>query len=552
MGLTRDKNSHVLRACSRQYKRNGCNQQPRGISQHSRGRFQNGPPWTTLHLKNNASCVATYFRGRNVRSGSYILPAYALFSLVLIRSVLQVASFSILHIFSLACGLSIFLYGMQQGEKNLRSLGSSRIRRIVNAVTRHRLLAFAAGILVTILTQSSSATTVLLVGLASANLLTLNQSMGMILGSDLGTTLTVQLFAFKFHHIAPLLIAAGFLMTFQRRSKPARRYGNLVLAFGFVFFGMKLMSDSVEPIRHLPSVALVIENSLHNPLLGLLVATVFTAIVQSSAATLAILISLALTTGTSAEAPTLAAYFPLILGANLGTCATAFLSTLRAHTEGIRVAWAHFLFKAAGVLLFFPLAVPLQRLVETSAATMPVQIAMAHTAFNVAIAALFLPTVQFFGTFIERHVRYSGVLQKQFELRYLHSSALSIPVLALGQAVREIDRMSESVISMLENSRRLIHHFSPDLKDAVVSADDQVDFLHEHIVEFVTQLSQSELDEQESAHAYEVLMVTTDLEHIGDIVSKSIAAFAQKMDESRLPFPDDEKQHVLDFYSKSS
>ncbi len=459
--------------------------------------------------------------------------------------------FSLLDFFYLLCGLALFLYGMQQGENNLRSLGSSRLRRIINAVTRHRLLAFVVGLAITIITQSSSATTVVLVGLASADLLTLNQSLGMILGSDLGTTLTVQLFAFKFYHLAPMLIALGFLLTFARRSSPTFRYGNLMLAFGFVFFGMKLMSDSVEPLRSLPMVHAVIAKSLHNPLYGLAVATAFTAIVQSSAATLAILIALSIAESHAGMAPTLAQLFPLILGANLGTCATAFLSTLRAHTEGVRVAWAHFLFKAAGVLLFFPLIGQFTRLVSAIAAGLPIQIAMAHTAFNIAIAAVFLPTAPIFARFIERYIRYSTVPHEHYELRHIRPGSLSLPLVALAQTLREILRMADYVVSMIEDSRILVHHFAPELKEKVVADDDQVDFLHEQIVKFVTQLSQRELEAHESAHAYELLMVTTDLEHIGDIVSKSIAPFAQKMDDSKLPFPDSEKQHVLDFYSKS-
>jgi phosphate:Na+ symporter len=459
------------------------------------------------------------------------------------------STFSIIDIFYLVGGLAIFLYGMQLGEKNLRTIGSSRLRRIISIITRHRLLAFLVGLAITLITQSSSATTVMLVSLASANLLTLHQSLGMILGSDFGTTITVQLFAFKLYHIAPLLIAFGFLGSVQRRFRSVARWGSLVLAFGFVFFGMKLMSDSVEPLRTLPVVKAVIAQSLGNPIIGFLAGAVFTAIVQSSAATLAILIAIAVSG--SGEIG-LAQFFPLILGANLGTCATAFLSTLRAHTEGIQVAWAHFLFKAIGALLFFPLINPASMLIERFLGSMPLQIAMAHTVFNLAIAVVFLPWMQAFSRFIERYIRYAGAGEKRFELRYLQTTALAIPAVALARAQREIERMSQLVVSMIEDSSKLVHRYSPALKDAVVEADDQVDFIHEQTIKFITQLSQEELDERSSARAHELIMVTTDLEHIGDIVSKSIAAFAQKMDDSKLPFPDAEKQHVLDFYTQSA
>jgi phosphate:Na+ symporter len=150
--------------------------------------------------------------------------------------------FTIFDFFTLLCGITLFLYGMQQGEKNLKKLGAGRLRQMVGAMTRHRIAAYGTGFITTIFTQSSSATTVLLVGFASAQLMTLRQSLGVILGSDLGTTVTVQLFAFKFYLIAPLLIALGFTMSLLKKSGSLMLFGKLVFAAGLVFYGMQLMS----------------------------------------------------------------------------------------------------------------------------------------------------------------------------------------------------------------------------------------------------------------------------------------------------------------------
>ncbi|HLV31647.1 MAG TPA: Na/Pi symporter, partial [Chitinispirillaceae bacterium] len=183
---------------------------------------------------------------------------------------------SLFDLFYLLCGLAIFLYGMQQGEKILKRLGGSDLRRILKVITRHRLSAWFAGLVTTLITQSSSATTVVLVSLASARLMSFGQSLGMILGSDLGTTVTVQLFAFKFDQIAPLLIAAGFFISMRRSSEKVSGYGKLILALGFIFFGMSIMAEAVMPLRSYPAFESIMQASLNNQWYGLLAGTVIT------------------------------------------------------------------------------------------------------------------------------------------------------------------------------------------------------------------------------------------------------------------------------------
>ena len=180
-------------------------------------------------------------------------------------------SFSIFDLFSLLCGLSMFLYGMQMGNKNLSRLGGSHIKKIIALITRHRLLAFVAGIGATVITQSSSATSVLLVGLASANMLTLRQSLGILLGADVGSSFTIQLMAFKFYYLAPFFIAAGYLLSLAPETKKTSLYGKLILAVGFIFFGMHYMGQAVEPLCTLPLFKKLIIQSLTNPVYGLMV-----------------------------------------------------------------------------------------------------------------------------------------------------------------------------------------------------------------------------------------------------------------------------------------
>ena len=457
------------------------------------------------------------------------------------------------QIVSLLCGIALFLYGMQQGEKTLKRLGGGRLRQIIAAITRNRFAGYVTGFITTLVTQSSSATTVMLVGLASVHLMTLRQALGVILGSDLGTTMTVQLFAFKFYLVSPLLIVTGFAITMLRKSGPASMTGKLVLAIGFVFYGMQLMAESSGSLRDLPAVSSFVRDSFSNPWLGLAAGICITAIVQSSAATLAIAIALAQQfTGGDHFTPGLSHFLPIVLGANIGTCSTAFLAVLQAETEGVRVAWAHMLFKIIGSAL----ALPFSWLLRDSAAlsTWPValQIAALHTAFNIYIAIFFLPLVPLFDRLISRIVRPSDETRLRFHTLYLNEKVLPFPSLALSQATQEISRTAGIVTQMVEEGLESIRRFDSSRRLRIIDLDDEVDFLHETILAFLTRFAREEIGIEEAKRASMLIMVITDLEHIGDIVSKSLVELAGKIDRSPVPLSTEGKQEIIVFFNATA
>ncbi|MBN1759437.1 MAG: Na/Pi cotransporter family protein [Chitinispirillaceae bacterium] len=458
--------------------------------------------------------------------------------------------FSQFNLFSLAGGLALFLYGMQQGEINIRRIGGSQLRNIIGIITRHRIFAFSAGLLVTLLTQSSSATTVILVGLVNARVMMLGQSLGMILGSDLGTTLTVQLFAFKFYQIAPLLIAVGLFSSLHRKSPSVANTGRLLFATGLIFYGMHLMADAVGPLRSYPPFERVLHASLVNPWYGLLAGTIITAVIQSSAATLTIVIALVQSASTTPLSVT--ELFPIIMGANLGTCITAFLSTFGSGISGTRVAWSHFFFKLFGIALFFPLLPVINFLSPLLPGEPALRIAMLHTVFNVCIGIVFLPLLHPFERFIERMIRSRPKQSEAFQTEYLSDAVITLPVLALAQAVKEIGRMGDKISAMVRGSIDLIHSYSSVNKELLVRADNEVDFLHEQLVSFLTRMSRQELDADSAAHAYQLIMITTDLEHIGDSVSKSVVKLAEKIDASPLPLSEEGKEEIIGFYRQTT
>lgn len=457
--------------------------------------------------------------------------------------------FSIFDLFTLLCGIALFLYGMEQGEKNLKQLGGARLRQMIAVITKHRITAYITGFLTTLVTQSSSATTVLLVGLASVRMMTLRQSLGVILGAGLGTAMTVQLFAFKFYLISPLLIAIGFALTFTKKSGNAALFGKLVLAIGFVFYGMELMADASGTLRTASFVNGLLRDILVNPWIGFAASLVLTAILQSSAATLAIVIGIAGGfTFANGGRPDLANYLPIVFGANIGTCSTALLAVLKAEDEGVRVAWAHLSFKVLGTLLAVPFLWVLPHF--HAAANWPVayQIAGLHSAFNLYIGFFFLPMVPFFDRMIHKLVVPRKKDAYTFQTNFLHEKVLPFPALALSQATKELSRMSDIVVSMVEHSLELVKRYNFSDSNTIAGKDDEVDFLRDRIMEFLTRIVREEIGPEEAERVHELTMVTTDLEHIGDIVSKSILSFAEKIDHSPTPLSEEGRTELLAFF----
>lgn len=442
---------------------------------------------------------------------------------------------------------------MQLGEKNLRNIGGSALKSSIAIITKHRIFAYIAGLITTLITQSSSATTVMLVSLVSARLMTLGQSLGMILGADLGTTFTVQLFALKFYEIAPFLIAIGFFLSMGSSRGNLSRYGKLIMSMGFIFFGMYMMTESVTPLRSLPIFGNMIAASLKNPWYGLLAGALITSLLHSSAATLAIIITIIQGgySGASGDPMFGASFFPIILGANLGTCVTAFMSTFKAEIEGVRVAWAHFSFKLAGTIIVFPFVSLIQHVDFLSGQPVALQVAVYHTFFNLFISILFLPLLHPFEKVLSRVIQPRKKVQQKFSIEFIHDYTVNIPLLAISQAIKEVARMSDKVTNMAEQSSLLLEKFENRTKNIVLESDDEVDFLHESIIRFLTRISREELVAEQASKVHQLVMVTTELEHIGDIISKTLISLAEKIERSPLPLSSEGRRDILEFYHYS-
>ena len=462
----------------------------------------------------------------------------------------------------LAGGLALFLFGMDQMGESLKLVAGDKMRLILGKLTTNRIMGLVTGTVVTAIIQSSSVTTVMLVGFVTANLMSLSQAIGVILGADIGTTITAQIVAFPIKKYALALVAAGFLMTFTSRQDNVRQYGVLVMGLGLIFFGMAVMSSAMKPLRSYQPFIDLMQN-VSNPLIGILVSTAFTALVQSSSATMGIVIVLA-----SQGLISLEGGIALALGANIGTCATAGLAAIGKPREAVRVAVAHVTFKIVGMLLIVWLIPPFADLVRSIspasehltgmdrlAADTPRQVANAHTLFNVGIAFLFLPFAGVFARFCEwvvpdRPLTEAEELDARYEPKYLDDVLLDTPALALERSQMEIGRLGDRVSDMYEAFLEPTFAHDTDRLEEIAEMDVDVDMLHARIVEYLAQISSRELSRNETDSLIRLMQAANQIEHMGDLIETNLVGLGQKLAEDGVTVSAQTADIIRDYHRK--
>ena len=427
-------------------------------------------------------------------------------------------------------GLALFLFGIDQLTDSLKAVAGDRMKTILARLTSTRFSGALTGAFVTAVIQSSSVTTVLVVGFTTAGLMSFSQSIGVIMGANIGTTITAQIVAFKVTKAALGMIALGFSFLFFAKRDAFRHYGGIIMGLGLVFFGMTLMSDAMEPLRaYQPFLDLMIR--MENPLIGIMVAAAFTALVQSSSATTAIVIVMA-----GQGFISLPAGIALAMGANIGTCVTALLAAIGKPREAIRAATTHVLFNIAGVLLWISFIDQLANFVtaispahselagaQRLAAETPRQVANAHTIFNIANTLVFI----WFTTLIARFVEWlvpDRPLDKAIVIapRFLDEDLLTTPALALDHVRLEIEHMGEQVLDMLEQIMPAILHGNMVVLDEIHEIDERVDVLHAEIVTYLGQISGLELTKKQQKEFLRLMDAVNDLENIGDVIETNL------------------------------
>jgi len=449
----------------------------------------------------------------------------------MISDIVGVGDLSVLSgAMALLGGLALFLFGMDQMSNALKAVAGRRMRSVLARLTASRLLGALAGAFVTAVIQSSSVTTVLIVGFISAGLMSLSQSVGVIMGANIGSTITAQIIAFKVTKLSLSMIAVGFGLMLQKKRRFLQHYGAGIMGLGMVFLGITVMGEAMSPLRSYQPF-LDAMTRMETPLLGILAGALFTGLVQSSAATTGIVIVMA-----SQGLVSLDAGIAIALGANIGTCVTALLASIGKPREAVRASIVHVLFNVIGVGLWFgfidqladlsawlspsaPELVGAARVAEEA----PRQIANAHTVFNVVNTVLFLPFATQFARIAERLVPERPIEEEAVvRARYLDTELLATPSLALDRVRLEILRMGERVVDMLDAIMPAVLDGDREELLAIQSLDDAVDSLHASTVTYLGKVSQQRLTAEETDELINLMGALNSLESIGDVIETNL------------------------------
>src|SRR4029434_3365052 len=420
-------------------------------------------------------------------------------------------------------GTALLLYGIRLSGDSLQRAVGGRLRQLLTGLSRNRIVALASGATVTAIIQSSAATTLMLIGFVSAGIMTFRQTLGIILGADIGTTVTVQLIAFRIADWAFLIVGLGFVITFVARRASARDFGQAVLGLGLMFLGLKIILDGVVPLRQNQLALDVLAVMTATPIIAVLAAAFFSALVTSSAATIGLALALA-----SHDLIALPGAIAIVLGANIGTCATALASSIGATAEAKRVAVAHIGFKVLGAALVFPFIGPFTTVVASTTADPARQIANAHTLFHFGISLLCLPFTALAARAIEALVPDDEQGDSPFRTRYVDERSLDQPSLALGQATREARRIADVVQGMLRDVQVVFASSHHELLEEVERRDDQVDFLEREIKLFLARLGRDAMGPDLNRKEIGLISVIGNLENIGDIIDKNLMELGRK------------------------
>ena len=493
---------------------------------------------------------------KSINSILFLLPMVFATSLFASSSSNDAEGFSFfLIIIGLFGGLGMFLYGMEMMSDGMKMTAGDSMRSILKKLTSNRFIAVFVGAFITMIIQSSSATTVMLVSFVNSGLLNFVQALGVILGSNIGSTVTAQIVAFKVTDYALLLIAVGSIMTLFSKKDSAKHIGFVILGFGLLFYGMKVMSDTMKPLRTDPTFNIIL-TSFENPFLGIIAGAVFTALIQSSSATTGIVITLA-----SSGSITLEAGIPLILGANIGTCITALLAGLKATRDAKRVAIGHVLFNVIGVLVFCFWIPTFADLVAQTTDNVPRQIANAHTIFNIVSTMLFIPFAPFISRTIIRYFPDKEKLRniEKPAILNLDEKVLSYPTAAINNAQAEIsgvvgltERVVGSLVSPFITDKDQSDVENPELNliTGLHQRLEKIKYLNENISNYLIKISQQDLTSHQSREVFALVSATNYLNSINDTVKVKFENLIGKKESLDEGFSDAGQEEILVYHAK--
>jgi len=429
-------------------------------------------------------------------------------------------------------GLGLFLYGMFKMGDGLQKAAGDRMRRILEALTSNRFVGVAVGMIVTAIIQSSSATTVMVVSFVNAGLMTLEQAIGVIMGANIGTTITAQMVAFKLERCALPAIALGMTLTLLGKKRGIKGLADFLLGFGILFLGITIMGDALQPLKTYQPFLNLMVASQTNPLIGVLIGTFFTVMIQSSSATTGILVTMA-----SRGMITLGAAVPIVLGANIGTTSTALIASVGTSLTARRAALAHLMFNVFGTLVFLPFLGPFERLAAGTSSEVARQIANAHSVFNVTVTVLLIPFITQFASMVRKLLKGTESIIEHGP-KYLDARLISTPFSAVVQTKKEVVRMARLCCENLETAVAVFLGDKKGDRRRFNDIEKVIDEIEEAVSYYVAKVSQQNVTEDQAKVLTSMINVTADLERIGDHAT-AIVELADYRVEHNLPFSDE-------------
>ena len=412
-------------------------------------------------------------------------------------------------------GLGLFLFCIKYMGDGLQMAAGDRLRFILDKYTTSPFLGVLVGIFVTALIQSSSGTSVITIGLVGAGLLTLRQAIGIIMGANIGTTITTFIIGFNITHYALPILFLGAACLFFVRHNFINNLGRILFGFGGIFFALTLMSGAMEPLKYLPAFTDLTVKLSHQPILGVFIGTIITMLVQASSATISILQNVY-----QENLITLKAALPVLFGDNIGTTITAIIAVIGANTSAKRLALSHTMFNVIGTAIFLILLSPFSIFVEKMAQILhlnpKVTIAFAHGSFNVMTTILLFPFIGVLEYIVVKLIKEKDEDRVEHKPKYLDSALISAPSIALGQVKQEMLSMISITLKSLERSVKFFHDHDEKDAERVEKSEDAINNIDQEITKYLTTLSQEHITEKDGEEISMYLDMCRDVERIGD------------------------------------
>jgi phosphate:Na+ symporter len=439
-----------------------------------------------------------------------------------------------LGVVQILAGLGLFIFGISLLSAGMEKLAGDQIQKWLDQVTNNKLKSMAFGTAATALLQSSGLLMVTMIGLVNANLMTLVQSISVMLGQEIGTTVTAQIVAFETGNFRLILVILGLIFLEFFPNRDWKKFGQIFMGLGIIFVGMSYMSGALDLLVEIPWVANLLTAMGQYPWIGILVGIIATSITQSSTAVTSMAVAMGMT-----EAIALEGAIGIILGANIGSCITGLIAALRLSSTARQVSYAQISINVFGVLLFMPFIPQFANFIEGTSSELPRQIANAHTIFNVSVSLLLFPFVRQIADFARRLAPADPTQGKQKVTMYIDEMQYAVPAVALSEASRELYRLGQVTAEMVELScQALLEKNTANAERVLVMEDKVVDPVTKELDHFVNRLMGAELTQTQHKRVIQIKSLLVDIERVGDM-AEDIARYAQDRVVGDIPFSTD-------------